>query len=197
MTALLHVSCSQPESVELQVWVLLGRCYIPKQLPSRLAVRGRGGCLGPPVCRTLPTELHYCATPRADRAVHPATCAQEVEIEFAGIERVDASWVLPAYRRSTAPINSDKRKVGTFATRWSKCIWVLLHCSGRLIGWRVLITADAGCALHLLQVQRYVVQSRLQAATQGTFSDLSLRRFVVRCARRPPGLFVVEARAIF
>ncbi len=38
---------------------------------------------------------------------------QEVEIEFAGIERVDASWVMPTYRRSTPPINSDKRKVGT------------------------------------------------------------------------------------
>lgn len=37
------------------------------------------------------------------------------------------------------------------------------------------------CCCLLLQVQRYVVQSRLQAATQGTFSDLSLRRFVVRC----------------
>ncbi|KAL4443005.1 hypothetical protein ABPG77_008496 [Micractinium sp. CCAP 211/92] len=64
---------------------------------------------------------------------------QEVEIEFTGVERVDTSWVLPTYRRATPPINADKRKV-----------------------------------------QRYVVQSRLQAATQGTFSDLSLRRFVVR-----------------
>ncbi|KAL4457739.1 hypothetical protein ABPG75_012604 [Micractinium tetrahymenae] len=64
---------------------------------------------------------------------------QEVEIEFTGVERVDTSWVLPTYRRATPPINADKRKV-----------------------------------------QRYVVQSRLQAATQGTFSDLSLRRFVIR-----------------
>ena len=37
------------------------------------------------------------------------------------------------------------------------------------------------CCYLLLQVQRYVVKSRLQAATQGAFSDLSLRRFVVRC----------------
>ncbi|EFN58536.1 hypothetical protein CHLNCDRAFT_140640 [Chlorella variabilis] len=81
VTALLQVSCSQPEAVELQ----------------------------------------------------------EVEIEFSGIERIDTSWVQPAYRRATPPINADKRKV-----------------------------------------QRHVVQSRLQAATQGTFSDLSLRRFVVR-----------------
>lgn len=64
---------------------------------------------------------------------------QEVEIEFTGVERVDTSWVLPTYRRATPPINADKRKV-----------------------------------------QRYVVQSRLQAATQGTFSDLILRRFVIR-----------------
>ncbi|KAL4857998.1 Suppressor of tumorigenicity 14 [Chlorella vulgaris] len=64
---------------------------------------------------------------------------QEVQIEFVGIERVDTSWVQPSYRREHPPINTDKRKV-----------------------------------------QRHVLKSRLQAATQGTFSDLSLRRFVVR-----------------
>lgn len=42
-----------------------------------------------------------------------------MEIEFAGIERVDTSWVAPTYRRGTPPINSDKRKAsgGRQATR--------------------------------------------------------------------------------
>ena len=65
-------------------------------------------------------------------------------MEFSGIERVDASWVLPAYRRATPPLNPT----------------------------------------HPRKQQRHVVQSRLQAAMQGTFSDLELRRFVIRCVRR-------------
>ena len=36
---------------------------------------------------------------------------KELEIVFAGIERVDTSWVAPSYRRNTAAINSDRRRV--------------------------------------------------------------------------------------
>lgn len=50
--------------------------------------------------RTQLPLLHSQTTPK-----------QEVEIEFAGVERVDTSWVAPTYRRGTPPINSDKRKV--------------------------------------------------------------------------------------
>ena len=64
----------------------------------------------------------------------------EVELQFAGVERVDTSWVSPAYRKDVAPINADKR--------------------------------------HL---QRHVVFSRLQAATQGTLGGSRFRKFVVRC----------------
>ncbi|GAB4820682.1 hypothetical protein N2152v2_007728 [Parachlorella kessleri] len=65
----------------------------------------------------------------------------EVELQFAGVERVDTSWVSPAYRKDVAPINADKR--------------------------------------HL---QRHVVFSRLQAATQGTLGGSRFRKFVVRFA---------------
>jgi hypothetical protein len=71
---------------------------------------------------------------------------QEVELQFAGIERVDTSWVSPAYRKDVSPLNSDKR--------------------------------------HL---QRYVVFSRLQAATQGTLGGSRDRKFVVRCVLAVPG----------
>jgi hypothetical protein len=36
---------------------------------------------------------------------------KEVEIVFAGIERVDTSWVSPSYRKNTPAINSDRRRV--------------------------------------------------------------------------------------
>lgn len=64
---------------------------------------------------------------------------QEVELQFVGVERVDTSWVSPAYRRDVPPINADKR--------------------------------------HL---QRHVVFSRLQAATQGMLGGARDRKFVVR-----------------
>ena len=63
----------------------------------------------------------------------------EVEVLFSGIERVDTSWVSPAYRKSVPAINSDRRRV-----------------------------------------QRHVLQSKLQAATQGTSTDGNLRRFLIR-----------------
>eukprot|EP00887_Chlorella_sp_A99_P002645 scaffold6.g2645.t1 len=66
---------------------------------------------------------------------------QEVEIHVTGLERVDSSWVSPAYRKDAPAVNSDRRKV-----------------------------------------QRLVIHSRLQAATQGAFSDSSLRRFIIRFA---------------
>lgn len=61
-------------------------------------------CLPQPNDGTAQLNLHPPARP-------VLLDVQEVEIEFAGIERVDASWVMPTYRRSTPPINSDKRKV--------------------------------------------------------------------------------------
>ena len=120
-----------------------------------------------------------------------------MEVEFSGIERIDTSWVQPTYRKATPPINADKRKVGL------PCLPCLPAGHDSVPAWQHsprcplplsqsclpgLPLCPACCRPLLLQVQRYVVQSRLQAATQGTFSDLSLRRFVVRCARCRPEL---------
>lgn len=63
----------------------------------------------------------------------------ELDVEFAGVERVDTSWVTPMYRSSVPAINSDKRRI-----------------------------------------QRHIVQGRLQAASQGDFSESLIRKFVLR-----------------
>ncbi len=63
----------------------------------------------------------------------------EVEVQFVGVERVDTSWVAPAYRAGAPALNTDRRRV-----------------------------------------QRHVVASKLQAATQGAFVDADLRRFLIR-----------------
>jgi hypothetical protein len=109
---------------------------------------------------------------------------QEVEVEFTGIERIDTSWVQPAYRQSTPPINNDKRKVWQSSAAVAGSLEGPGHCFRLvcLIPPRKQLPSapDWYLLLLTLQVQRHVVQSRLQAATQGTFSDLSLRRFVVR-----------------
>ena len=101
VTALLQVSCSQPEAVELQV----GRRWPNWDI---VGMRGQSG---------IPLELNQtrCAPP-------PHFVAQEVEIEFSGIERIDTSWVQPAYRRATPPINADKRKVPAGWARWGEAL---------------------------------------------------------------------------
>jgi hypothetical protein len=42
---------------------------------------------------------------------------QEVEVEVAGIERVDTSWVSPSYRKGVAAINQDRRRVQRYVLR--------------------------------------------------------------------------------
>ena len=64
---------------------------------------------------------------------------QVVDVQFTGIERVDTSWVSPAYRKDIPTINNDRRRV-----------------------------------------QRHVLHTALQAATQGTFADSNIRRFLIR-----------------
>ena len=185
VTALLQVSCSHPEAVELQVRGaarVLSPCW-----PQRAFQLERAAVGGRPAAPAANRSLHPPLLPRPLLSLTP----QEIEVEFVGIERVDASWVLPAYRRSTPPINSDKRKVRPGAPVCCCCpvlglCWapdcavrmLLARCPVAHLGSQ--LTASAALLLPMPQVQRYVVQSRLQAATQGTFSDLSLRRFVVR-----------------
>lgn len=190
VTALLQVSCSQPESVELQVGPV-----------SQCGATWASGVSCPAALAAAACEILWgcaCRQPNgaAQLNLHPPARpvlldVQQVEIEFAGIERVDASWVMPTYRRSTPPINSDKRKVrATELHVASSSHSVLSHrcMPGLTVApalWPLLRLTTSRCWSPALlpclpQVQRYVVQSRLQAATQGTFSDLTLRRFVVR-----------------
>jgi hypothetical protein len=100
VTALLQVSCSEPESLELQVSRIQKKCAQP-QTCLRFDARSQWVCARTSSC----AGLHWlsCCT--------SCLALQEVEIDFTGIERIDTSWVQPGYRRSTPPINADKRKV--------------------------------------------------------------------------------------
>ena len=120
---------------------------MPSPQPGALGVRSMAAVQqqGPVQLALTPSATGYrpgdtvTALLQASTSQPDSVELQEVEIDVTGVERIDTSWVSPAYRREVPPINNDRRRL-----------------------------------------QRLVIHSRLQAATQGAFSDSSLRRFVIR-----------------